>query len=85
MERRTSQSRPPAPPASGHRVVRDSFTMPATDHRLIRELQILYAREGILLNKGEVLRAGLHALTRMTPDELAAVADRIEHMKSGRK
>ena len=85
MERRTSQSSPPARPAPGPRVVRDSFTMPATDHRLIRELQILYAREGILLNKGEVLRAGLHALTRMTPDELAAVADRIEHMKSGRK
>ena len=85
MERRTSPSRPPTPPASGPRVVRDSFTTPATDHRLIRELQILYAREGILLNKGEVLRAGLHALTRMTPDELAAVADRIEHMKSGRK
>ena len=79
MERRTSERRTSdALPSSGARVVRDSFTMPAKDHRLIRELQILYAREGILLNKGEVLRAGLHALTRMTPDELAAVADRIE-------
>jgi hypothetical protein len=68
-----------------HRIVRDSFTMPDKDHRLIRELQIVYAREGILFNKGEVLRAGLHALKRMTPDELAAVAERIEHMKSGRK
>lgn len=67
------------------RTVRDSFTMPQTDHRLIRELQITYAREGILFNKGEVLRAGLHALKRMTPEELTAIAERIEHLKSGRK
>lgn len=66
------------------RIVRDSFTMPADDHRLIRELQITYARTGILFNKGEVLRAGLHALARMSPDELAEVAGGIEQLKSGR-
>ncbi len=84
MERRPIQA-PTKTPPTGRRIVRDSFTMPDKDHRLIRELQIVYAREGILFNKGEVLRAGLHALKRMTPDELAAVAERIEHMKSGRK
>ncbi len=84
MERRPSQATP-KPPATGRRIVRDSFTMPDKDHRLIRELQIVYAREGILFNKGEVLRAGLHALKGMTPDELAVIAERIEHMKSGRK
>lgn len=67
------------------RVVRDSFTMPAADHRLIRELQITYARVGILFNKGEVLRAGLHALKGMTPDELGSVAESIEQLKSGPK
>lgn len=70
--------------ASRSQVVRDSFTMPADDHRLIRELQLTYARAGILFNKGEVLRAGLHALNRMSPDELAEVASRIEQLKSGR-
>lgn len=70
---------------SSPRVVRDSFTMPAADHRLIRELQITYARVGILFNKGEVLRAGLHALKGMSPDELGSVAASIEQLKSGPK
>lgn len=67
------------------RTVRDSFTMPSGDHRLIRELQLTYARAGILFNKGEVLRAGLHALNGMTLEELSQVAASIEHLKSGRK
>lgn len=70
---------------SAARVVRDSFTMPADDHRLIRELQITYARLGILFNKGEVLRAGLHALKGMAPEELGKVAESIEQLKSGPK
>lgn len=68
----------------GGGVVRDSFTMPAGDHRLIRELQITYARVGVLFNKGEVLRAGLHALKNMSPEELTSIAGRIEHLKGGR-
>lgn len=70
---------------SGRHVIRDSFTMPVDDHRLIRELQITYARVGILFNKGEVLRAGLHALRGMSPDELATVAESIDQLKSGPK
>lgn len=58
--------------------------MPSADHRLIRELQITFARCGILLNKGEVLRAGLHALRSMTPEDLADIAERVEHIKTGR-
>lgn len=85
MERTDRASPSKTPPKRGRRIVRDSFTMPDNDHRLIRELQLVYAREGILFNKGEVLRAGLHALKRLPPAELAAIAERIEHMKSGRR
>lgn len=81
----TQDKREPDRSASSRsQVVRDSFTMPADDHRLIRELQLTYARAGILFNKGEVLRAGLHALNRMSPDELTDVAGRIEQLKAGR-
>lgn len=66
------------------RVVRDSFTMPVADHRLIRELQITFARCGLLFNKGEVLRAGLHALRSMSPEELEQVATEVERIKTGR-
>lgn len=83
MANETERQRSERPP-SGGRVVRDSFTMPAEDHRLIRELQITYARVGVLFNKGEVLRAGLHALNNMSPEELASIAGRIEHLKGGR-
>lgn len=74
-----------APPSrTPPRVIRDSFTMPAADHQLIRELQITYARCGILFNKGEVLRAGLHALKSMSPEDLAEIASQVEHVKTGR-
>lgn len=83
MEREPTEHRSRKQP-SGGRVVRDSFTMPDADHRLIRELQITYARVGVLFNKGEVLRAGLHALKNMTPEELSEIAGHIEHLKGGR-
>lgn len=73
-----------ARPRRRGRVIRDSFTMPPSDHQLIRELQLVYARAGVLFNKGEVLRAGLHALKGMTQEQLTAIAERIEHLKTGR-
>lgn len=83
MERMTVQKGGPPGGVERRRTVRDSFTMPAADHRLIRELQLTFAQAGVLLNKGEVLRAGLHALGKLPVNELVQMAEGIEHLKSG--
>ena len=67
-------------------VVRDTFSMPKGDHGLIQELrQQLIQEHGVVLNKSEILRAGLHALRKMPPQKRLAAARSIENLKPGRK
>ena len=73
-------------PSSVQQVVRDTFSMPKGDHGLIQELrQQLIEEHGLVLNKSEVLRAGLHALRDMPPQKRLAAARSIENLKPGRK
>jgi hypothetical protein len=67
-------------------VVRDTFSMPPADHDLIQELrQQLIQEHGVVLNKSEILRAGLHALQELPAEQRLAAAQSIETLKPGRK
>lgn len=66
------------------RVVRDSFTMPSDDYGLIAELQIDSAKLGIIMTKGEILRAGLRSLAGMTDAQLKKAVAKVEKIKTGR-
>lgn len=66
------------------RLVRDSFTIPAREYQAVEALKQRYLANGIHMKKSEILRAGLLALSSMSSDELAAVADRVERIKPGR-
>ena len=66
------------------RVVRDSFTMPADDYACIDQLRQRCLQGGVSVNKSEVLRAGLAALSQMSDEELRAMVDRLEKVKTGR-
>lgn len=68
----------------GSQVKRDSFTMPLDDYDLIDKTMVRLMKKGILLNKGEILRAGLHALKKMKIDELVEAAEGVEKVKTGR-
>lgn len=73
--------RPPA-----QKVIRDTFSMPEADHALIRELQERLVREhAMVLNKSEILRAGLHALRGMSEAQRVKAARSVEILKPGRK
>ena len=77
----------PAPPLAveePRRVVRDSFTMPADDYALIDRLRQRCLGAGVSVNKSEVLRAGLSALTRLSDEELRAMVEQLEKVKTGR-
>jgi len=65
-------------------VIKDSFTMPPDDYALIEDLKEACLRQGIVMTKGEVLRAGLHVLNTLTPDQLMVVAASVEKIKAGR-
>ncbi|MEP6941308.1 MAG: hypothetical protein ABI981_00120 [Betaproteobacteria bacterium] len=80
-----------SPPGAGtqldetaQRVVRDSFTMPLADYALIGSLKVKCLGMGIAVKKSELLRAGLHALTRISDQNFAEVVSAVESVKTGR-
>jgi len=66
------------------KVVRDSFTMPEDDYRKIKQLKARCLKEGVSIKKGELLRAGLHALEKMNKRQLLEILNNIERVKTGR-
>src|SRR5712691_9483533 len=73
-----------APTAAPEKVMRDGFTMPADDYALIAQLQATGLAAGPAVSKSEALRAGLHALQAMSPDDLHQVFAALEKVKPGR-
>ena len=73
-------------PPAVQKVIRDTFSMPEGDHGLIAELQEQLVREhALVLNKSEILRAGLHALRSMSESQRMKAARSVENLKRGRK
>lgn len=66
------------------KVIRDGFTMPASDYELIVQLQAKSLGIGITTTKSEVVRAGLHALNALAPEQLTEVVRSLEKVKTGR-
>ena len=66
------------------KVVRDSFTMPAPDYAKIARIRERCLKAGVSVTKGEVLRAGLLALERLSADSLLRVIRAVEKVKPGR-
>ena len=64
-------------------VVRANFSMPLTDYDLISQLRERCSRNGVILSRSEILRAGLHALLSLSLPQLLQIAQAIEHLKPG--
>jgi hypothetical protein len=71
-------------PETTDKVIRDSFTMPDHDYALIDEIKTACIKQGIVMNKAEILRAGLRALASMSDPQLKKAAGTIEKIKTGR-
>lgn len=72
------------PAGKKHKLVRDSFTMPQPDFDLIAALKKRALAAGHVAKKSELLRAGLHALTRLDEAALRAALDGLTKLKAGR-
>ena len=66
------------------KVVRDSFTMPQNDYEKIGELKQACLKAGMHVKKNELLRAGLHALGKLSVPQLQQAIARMEQIKTGR-
>ena len=66
------------------KVVRDSFTMPQNDYAKIAELKQACQKAGMQVKKSELLRAGLHALGKLSVSQLKQTIVQMEQIKTGR-
>ena len=66
------------------KVTRDSFTLPSTDYEKIGQLRAKCLKIGLSLTKSEIMRAGLHALERLSAENLREVVESLEKVKTGR-
>ena len=66
------------------KVTRDSFTLPSTDYEKIGQLRAKCLKAGLSVTKSEIMRAGLHALERLSTENLREVIASLEKVKTGR-
>src|SRR5665811_1821813 len=66
------------------KVIRDSFSFPEQDYLKISELKKTCLAEGLHVKKGEILRAGLHLLTKLNLAELKQAIEQVEKVQTGR-
>jgi hypothetical protein len=66
------------------KLVRDSFTFPASDYALIAALKQRAIGAGVDVKKSELIRAGLAALVALSDEQLLAVVNSLEKIKTGR-
>ena len=66
------------------KVIRDSFSFPEQDYLKISEIKSTCLAAGIHVKKGEILRAGLHLLTKLNLDELKQAVEQVEKVQTGR-
>lgn len=66
------------------KLIRDSFTMPAFDFDLIDALKAKALNGKAAVKKSELLRAGLHALSKLDSKQLIALVGTLTLVKTGR-
>ena len=70
----------------GDDIVRATFTMPQGDLDVIEELRLRFVKEsGEILNRSEIVRAGLQALQGLSEPKLRAISKELERFKPGRQ
>ncbi len=65
-------------------IIRETFSLPPGDSELIDELRQRSAAQGVMLNRSEILRAGLVALCALPNSKLVEIGNQVPKMKTGR-
>lgn len=75
----------PAGESAKSTVFRDTFSLPAEVHAVIDATRQAAAREGLLLNKSDIVRDALMLLASLEPDQLMQRMRHLKRLKPGRK
>lgn len=84
VKSRKTREAGPAAELPSPKLVRDSFTMPADDFALVAVLKQRALQMQRPAKKSELLRAGLQALSALSPQALAKALDALAPVKAGR-
>ena len=67
------------------KVERDSFSMPAREHKRIKSLREALGKDGMLVSKSELLRAGLALLAAHDTGEIARLVAVLPKVEKGKR
>ncbi len=67
------------------KVERDSFSMPAREHKRIKALREALGKDGMLVSKSELLRAGLALLAEHDTAEIARLVKALPKVAKGKR
>ncbi|WP_431066453.1 hypothetical protein [Methylotuvimicrobium sp.] len=70
--------------AAKAKVIRDSFSFPEEDYQKISALKKTCLSAGVHIKKSELLRAGLHLLSKLDIESLKQALEQVEKVKTGR-
>lgn len=81
----THEPAAPARESARATVFRDTFSLPAEVHAVIDATRQAAAREGLLLNKSDIVRDALVLLASLEPEQLMQRMRQLKRLKPGRK
>jgi hypothetical protein len=70
--------------AGAEKVIRDTFSMPSVEYEVIAEIKDRCLEKKVVVNKSQVVRAGLVLLQGISDRELLDVIGRLTKVKAGR-
>lgn len=73
-----------SPDDGADKVIRDTFSMPSAEYEVIAEIKDRCLEKKVVVNKSQVVRAGLALLRGITDRELLDVIGRLAKVKAGR-
>lgn len=65
-------------------IIRETFSLPPDESRRIDGLRMRAAQAGVMLNRSEVVRAGIAALAMLNDTQFSAVTNDVPKLKTGR-
>lgn len=65
-------------------IIRETFSLPPDESRRIDGLRMRAAQAGVMLNRSEVVRAGIAALALLNDSQFADVTNDVPKLKTGR-
>lgn len=65
-------------------IIRETFSMPPDESSAIDAMRVRAAKAGVMLNRSEIVRAGIAALRLLDDETFAEVANDVPKLKTGR-